>query len=278
MTSRWTSPSWLHTAPHRRNHNCGGISEPSTDSQTRRRGYRHGNEQEDARAKLPSGGVPEEQIDLCERWGCSCQGFSEVFDAWPYHWGKSVGNVEARAWWVYQACNTSPVARRLLPPPSPKHAAANPQPSGAHSQHCMRPRSEMHEKTWASLHNAKVRTCTHTHTHTHIHTHTHTYTHTHTHTHTHGLFMIKYRTSFLGSQFCTSACSEFLSKSLHRNVHQLRDTMTIPPLCFMILCVQLTMLLCLVRADPSRMSGNFCSLARSLACLRRLLHAVVVDA
>jgi hypothetical protein len=158
---------------------CTRRTDDLADSQMRRSENSGGDEKEEVqevRSTLPSGGLHEEkQAVLCERWGCSCQGFSEVLDAWPWHWGKAARDVDARTWWIDHACDTSPVARRPMSPPSPP----SPKPD------CMRPRSEMHEKTWASLHNAKVRAHAHTHTRSHTHTHTHTHAHTHTHTHTH---------------------------------------------------------------------------------------------
>ena len=160
-------------------------------------------EVQEVRSTLPSGGLhEEEQAVLCERWGCSCQGFSEVLDAWPWHWGKAARDVDARTWWIDHACDTSPVARRPMSPPSPP----SPKPD------CMRPRSEMHEKTWASLHNAKVRAHAHTRAHSHTHaralTHTRSLTHTHAHSHTHAR-------AFTHTHTHTSAYHPLQSNALH---------------------------------------------------------------
>eukprot|EP00038_Savillea_parva_P004030 m.133240 g.133240 ORF g.133240 m.133240 type:complete len:409 (-) comp11352_c0_seq3:241-1467(-) len=44
----------------------------------------------------------------CQTWNCSCQGFSDVFDTWPYHWGSATP--EAKKFWMDKKCDTYPAS------------------------------------------------------------------------------------------------------------------------------------------------------------------------
>jgi hypothetical protein len=49
-----------------------------------------------------------EPLDQCVTWGCSCQGFSNLFGTLPTRWGKAVGNSAAKRWWRAHKCATLP--------------------------------------------------------------------------------------------------------------------------------------------------------------------------
>eukprot|EP00038_Savillea_parva_P004031 m.133266 g.133266 ORF g.133266 m.133266 type:complete len:285 (-) comp11352_c0_seq7:61-915(-) len=49
--------------------------------------------------------MPQRHVD-CHAWNCSCQGFSDVFDTWSYHWGSAPQ--ETKKFWLEQQCDTYP--------------------------------------------------------------------------------------------------------------------------------------------------------------------------
>jgi len=45
----------------------------------------------------------------CLAWDCTCQGFSDTFDTWPWHWGTAKNQPSAvKAWWMDHKCETKP--------------------------------------------------------------------------------------------------------------------------------------------------------------------------
>ena len=47
---------------------------------------------------------------VCSAWDCTCQGFSNVFDTWPFHWGLAPRTGEQRQWWMDHKCDTAPAS------------------------------------------------------------------------------------------------------------------------------------------------------------------------
>jgi hypothetical protein len=54
-----------------------------------------------------------EGLTMCEPWNCTCQGFSDTFDTWYYHWGKARNQpIEVRSWWTDHKCDTKPAQNK----------------------------------------------------------------------------------------------------------------------------------------------------------------------
>ena len=73
-------------------------------------------------------GVPHSSphsAHACDRWGCSCQGFSNHFRTGNGHWGRVLNNWKGstrdlqlnRQWWLDQHCETTPGPAEIQPAP-----------------------------------------------------------------------------------------------------------------------------------------------------------------
>ena len=55
---------------------------------------------------------------VCAGWRCTCQGFSNLYLTWDWHWGGAPE--EHRAWWSSRHCKTTPETTTVstMPPPT----------------------------------------------------------------------------------------------------------------------------------------------------------------
>eukprot|EP00040_Diaphanoeca_grandis_P043510 m.9514 g.9514 ORF g.9514 m.9514 type:complete len:464 (+) comp7785_c0_seq1:300-1691(+) len=67
----------------------------------------------------------------CKLWLCSCQGFSNVFNTCPSHWG-SASTHEHQRWWTAHACTTNPLRDEF----HIEHADPHPQTTVKYHSSC----------------------------------------------------------------------------------------------------------------------------------------------
>ena len=79
------------------------------------------------RASVNNGVVPDYSVSAmmrhttatpstttCWEWRCTCQGYSDAFGTYRYHWG--LANDTIRSWWLENRCDTRPVDSGVTPP------------------------------------------------------------------------------------------------------------------------------------------------------------------
>jgi hypothetical protein len=54
-----------------------------------------------------------ENDHICKTWNCTCQGYSDIFDTFQFHWGKAMSQSDyVKAWWMDHKCATIPNSQR----------------------------------------------------------------------------------------------------------------------------------------------------------------------